>query len=201
MATHASSVAAPQALLVIDRSPENGGRVELFQFRAMLLHAHCPVPGQGDLEASVVGIDVEAVLRMPHVAVLAADHDHAQIGRIPRLRSGRRVDAPCIRITAAADAKVLLLGLFVAGARSNGVTDFSTLLIAVAAVIGQPGKELRAQKVAVAVMEDGCRGAVLELEEGRLIAGNTSLLEPVPIAESRVTLRSRPPPSRRTTSI
>src|SRR3954463_4579221 len=98
---------------------------------------------------------------MTEVATVAAADHEAQIAGLP-LPWAAVLERLTLESTA--DTQILLVLRFIAGARAQLPPHLGALLQRVAVVGSAPRHELVRDEVAVAVVDDGARRAVLELE-------------------------------------
>src|SRR5688572_19932781 len=130
---------------------------------------------------TVVVVNGDPVLAVTHVAALAADDEHAEVGGRPGTSAlGERHTVAHGTLVGAADAHVLLVLLLVTIAGHQGPSHLDALVDGVALGRATPGHELVGQEVAVAVVYDGRRPAVLELHVGRVVAGHGPFRHPLP---------------------
>src|SRR5215510_3545508 len=80
---------------------------------------------------------------------------------------------------AAADAHFILVGVFVSRTVQQRFANRRALGFGIAAVLAAPGDELRCQKIAIAIVHECSRCAVLEFHERRIVSRDRSSTEPL----------------------
>ena len=102
-----------------------------------------------------------------HGSSLGADEDDAGVGVAHVARRARAaVLGELVARVLAADAQRLLVGLVIAHTRVHGLAELPPLLPSVAGVL-LAVRQLAGEEVALAIVEDVGRGAVLEFHDTR----------------------------------
>src|SRR5262249_20129787 len=140
---------------------------------AATVHRHLAPP--------LVAIDVDAIGRLADAAALEARHGNAKPVDV-----GARADRGLVPAAAwrsrrrrGAEAHALLRALVVELAAPQRLTHAYAFVIGVHAVADAPG-QLRGVEIAIAVVDDGRRRAVLEFEIGRKAPRARTLRQPAP---------------------
>src|SRR5581483_5685201 len=125
---------------------------------------------------SFVAVNEKAVLGLADIAFLAGGDQYAEIVGQPGLGLAAVANFPLV---AAADAHGVFVGVFVASSIQQRFPHRGALGFAVAAVLAAPRNQFRCEKIAVAVVHQRRRRAVLEFQKSRVVTGDRPAFEPL----------------------